>query len=164
VIVLPVYEKMLSELLLNLRCAPLDVVEQQVNEERSTNDVSPWVYDDIIAHQDPLKPTDPFYKGSSYNVLVRWMNGEETYEPLYDMIKDDPILVVGNNLIMFTSTNLEQKLDILMIVRIVIHKSSKRLGRACVDRQLCAEMCDSKVHQILNNMRAWVWRTIPERS
>ena len=70
-----------------------DLVEQQVNEERSTDDLSPWVYDDIIAHQGPLKPTDPFYKGSSYNVLVRWMNGEETYEPLYEMIKDDPISV-----------------------------------------------------------------------
>jgi len=70
-----------------------DLVEQQVNEERSTDDMSPWVYDDIIAHQGPLKPTDPFYKGSSYNVLVRWMNGEETYEPLYEMIKDDPISV-----------------------------------------------------------------------
>jgi hypothetical protein len=70
-----------------------DLVERQVNEERSTDDMSPWVYDDIIAHQGPLKPTDPFYKGSSYNVLVRWMSGEETYEPLYEMIKDDPISV-----------------------------------------------------------------------
>jgi hypothetical protein len=70
-----------------------DLVERLVNEEQSTDDVSLWVYDDTIAHQGPLKPTDPFYKGSSYNVLVCWMNGEETYEPLYEMIKDDPILV-----------------------------------------------------------------------
>ncbi len=64
-----------------------------MNEEQSTDDVSQWVYDDIIAHQGPLKPTDPFSKGSSYNVLVRLMNGEETFEPLYEMIKDDPISV-----------------------------------------------------------------------
>ncbi len=71
-----------------------DLVEWQVNEERSTDDMSPWIYDDIIAHQEPLKPTDPFYKASSYNVLViRWMNGEEIYEPLCEMIKDNPISV-----------------------------------------------------------------------
>jgi hypothetical protein len=28
----------------------LDLVERQVNEERSTDDMSPWIYDDIIAH------------------------------------------------------------------------------------------------------------------
>jgi hypothetical protein len=70
-----------------------DLVERQVNEERSTDDMSPWIYDDIIAHQGPLKPTDPFHKGSSYNVLFCWMNGEETNEPLCEMIKDDPISV-----------------------------------------------------------------------
>ena len=71
----------------------LDLVERQVNEEGSTDDTSPWIYDNIISHQGPLKPTDPFDKGSSYNVLVCWMNGEKTYEPLYGMIKDDPISV-----------------------------------------------------------------------
>jgi hypothetical protein len=55
--------------------------------------MSPWIYDDIIAHQGPVKPTDPFYKGSSYNVLICWMSGEETYESLCEMIKDDPISV-----------------------------------------------------------------------
>ncbi len=66
-----------------------DLFERQVNEEQSTDDISPWVYDDIIAHQGPLKQTDPLYKVSLYNVLVRWMNGEETYEPVYEMMNDD---------------------------------------------------------------------------
>ncbi len=70
-----------------------DLVERQVNEERSTDDISQWIYDDITAHQGPLKPTDPFYKGSKYNLFVCWMIGEETYEPLYEMIRDDPISV-----------------------------------------------------------------------
>jgi hypothetical protein len=73
-----------------------DLVERQVNEEQSTDDMSPEIYDDIIAHQGPSKPTDPFYKGSSYNVLICWMNGEETYEPLCEMIKDNPISVAKN--------------------------------------------------------------------
>ena len=55
-----------------------DLVERQVNEEQSTDDVSPWVHDDIIAHQGPLKPTDLSYKGSLYNVCVCWMNGGES--------------------------------------------------------------------------------------
>jgi hypothetical protein len=59
----------------------LDLVERQVNEEQSTNDMSQWIYDDIIAHQGPSKPTDPLFKGSSYNVLIRWMNGEKTMNP-----------------------------------------------------------------------------------
>jgi hypothetical protein len=70
-----------------------DLVERQVNEEQSTNAISLWVYDSIIAHQGPLKSSDPFYKGSLYNVLVCWINRGETYEPLYEMIKDDPIFV-----------------------------------------------------------------------
>jgi hypothetical protein len=40
-----------------------------------------------------LKSTVPFYNGSSYNVFICWMNGEETYELLCEMIKDDPIMV-----------------------------------------------------------------------
>jgi hypothetical protein len=65
----------------------------QVNEEQSTDDSIPWVYEDIIAHQGPFKPTDPFCKNSLYHVLVCWMNGEEFYEPLYKMIKDFPNLL-----------------------------------------------------------------------
>jgi hypothetical protein len=72
-----------------------DLVERQVDAELNNDDMfQPWAYDAIIAHQGPLKPTDPFYKGSMYNVLVRWTTGEETYEPLYDMIKDNPTEVV----------------------------------------------------------------------
>ena len=46
----------------------------------------------ITAHQGPLKPTDAHYKGSSYNVLVEWENGETSYEPLSFIASDDPLL------------------------------------------------------------------------
>jgi len=45
----------------------------------------------IIGHQGPLSPKDPLYKGSSYNVLVDWEDGETTYEPLDIIAADDPI-------------------------------------------------------------------------
>jgi hypothetical protein len=45
----------------------------------------------IIAHQGPLKPTDQAYKGSQYNVLVDWEDGECTYEPLSILAADDPV-------------------------------------------------------------------------
>jgi hypothetical protein len=34
-----------------------DLVERQVTGEQSTDNISPLIYDDIIAHQGPLKPT-----------------------------------------------------------------------------------------------------------
>ena len=34
---------------------------------------------------------NPFNKGSSYNVMVEWEDGSKTYEPLAQMIADDPV-------------------------------------------------------------------------
>ena len=71
-----------------------DVVEQQIeNELEDENRI--WTFMNIVGHQGPLKPKDPNYKGSSYNVLVRWEDNSETYEPLDVMIKDDPITVAN---------------------------------------------------------------------
>ena len=39
-------------------------------------------YSGILDHQGPLKKYDPKYKGSSYNVLVNWDCGTQTWEPL----------------------------------------------------------------------------------
>ena len=49
-----------------------------------------WTFKGVIDHQGPLKPTDPKYKGSSWNVLVEWDDGSKTWEPLYMIRKDDP--------------------------------------------------------------------------
>ena len=35
----------------------------------------------LIGDQGPVKPTDPNWKGSKYNVLVDWETGKKTYEP-----------------------------------------------------------------------------------
>jgi hypothetical protein len=45
----------------------------------------------IIGHEGPFRTSDPEYKGSRYNVLVEWENGEITSEPLNIFGKDDPV-------------------------------------------------------------------------
>ena len=54
-------------------------------------DAPVWKFKRIAAHQGPLKRTDPNYKGSSYNVLIEWENGEISTEPLSTIGADDPI-------------------------------------------------------------------------
>jgi len=41
-----------------------------------------WRFKRILAHQGPLQPNHPDYKGSTYNVQVEWENGEITFEPV----------------------------------------------------------------------------------
>ncbi len=78
------------------------IVEAQHEAEIDNPDVV-WTFKEIKGHQGPLRNTHPEYKGSSYNVLVHWEDGSETYEPLDTIIKDDPVSVANyadeNNLI-----------------------------------------------------------------
>jgi len=50
-----------------------------------------WKFRRITAHEGPLKPTDPTYKGSKFNVMIEWENGEVTSEPLSISGADDPV-------------------------------------------------------------------------
>jgi hypothetical protein len=50
-----------------------------------------WTFKSVNGHQGPLTSKHPDYKGSSYNVLVQWEDGTETYEPLDIMIKYDSV-------------------------------------------------------------------------
>ena len=47
----------------------LDYLEETM-ENDSTDAM--WKFRDIVAHEGPLKPTDPSNNGSPYNVLVVW--------------------------------------------------------------------------------------------
>ena len=67
-----------------------DLIERQ-HEAEAKGETNVWTFKDIIGHQGPLKPSDKRYKGSSYNVLVHWEDGSETYEPLTIVMKDDPV-------------------------------------------------------------------------
>jgi len=50
-----------------------------------------WKFKRITSHQGPLKPDHPDYKGSTYNVMIEWENGEITTEPLSFIATDDPV-------------------------------------------------------------------------
>jgi hypothetical protein len=50
-----------------------------------------WKFQHITFHQGPLTPDHPDYKGSKYNVVTEWENGEITSEPLQLIAKDDPV-------------------------------------------------------------------------
>ena len=52
-----------------------------------------WKFKQILAHSGPLTHRHPSYKGCSYNLLIEWETGEQTEEPLSNMIADDPVSV-----------------------------------------------------------------------
>ena len=56
----------------------------------NTDHAAYWKFERIIGHQGPLKTTDLDYKGSRYNMLMEWSNGETTFEPLSIIGKDSP--------------------------------------------------------------------------
>ena len=44
----------------------------------------------IKDHKGPYISSDPEYNGSSYNLLIEWEPGEQTWEPLSNIIASDP--------------------------------------------------------------------------
>jgi hypothetical protein len=60
----------------------------QKNEE---NDSIFWHFWRIVGDQGPLLCSDPNYKGSKFNVMVEWENGETTTEPLSVIAAKDPV-------------------------------------------------------------------------
>jgi hypothetical protein len=51
-----------------------------------------WKFTRIVAHEGPLKPGHRDYKGSQYNVMIQWENGETTTEPLRLIAADNPVM------------------------------------------------------------------------
>jgi hypothetical protein len=68
-----------------------NIIEDQHEKELHEPDSATWSFKAINDHQGPLTTSDRRYKGSSYNVLVHWEDGSETYEPLTVMAKADPL-------------------------------------------------------------------------
>ena len=64
----------------------LDHLDQQEQQEDL------YEFRAITGHQGPLSPQDKNYKGSKYNVMVKWETGEITGDPLSVIIAaDDPV-------------------------------------------------------------------------
>jgi hypothetical protein len=63
--------------------------DEQQHQDKDGNGF--WNFKRIVGHEGPFRTSDPEYKGSRYNVLVEWENGEITSEPLNIFGKDDPV-------------------------------------------------------------------------
>ena len=63
---------------------------EYLTRDRNSEDGEQWKYREFLNHiHTPVGHKDR--KGSEYNVLVLWENGEQTYEPLSILAKDAPI-------------------------------------------------------------------------
>ena len=60
-------------------------------QKNAENDDIVWKFQRIVEHQGPLKPNDPNYIGSCFNVRIKWENEEMTYKPLDVIAADNPI-------------------------------------------------------------------------
>ena len=49
-----------------------------------------YKFKSIQDQRGSYSPSDPEYLGSSYNLLIEWETGEITWEPLTNIIADDP--------------------------------------------------------------------------
>jgi hypothetical protein len=67
-----------------------DIMEKQ-HEVDESRELDVYAYHGIVGHDGPLKPGSPRYNGSSWNLLVHWEDGSETWEPLTILAKDDPV-------------------------------------------------------------------------
>jgi hypothetical protein len=79
-----------------------DTVEEQIKQEMNDPDRL-FTFTRVEAHQGPLKPGDPDYKGSMYNCLLTWTDGSRTWEPQGIVAKTDPVTLAqyakDNNLL-----------------------------------------------------------------
>ena len=71
-----------------------DIVEKQHQAEAS-GELDTWTFTDVVEHEGPLSSSHPKYKGSSYNVRVKWTDGALTWEPLALIAKDDPVTLAA---------------------------------------------------------------------
>jgi hypothetical protein len=59
--------------------------------EKDEEDTIIWKFRRITAHEGPIAPNHQNWKGSAYNVMIEWENGEITSEPLGIIAADDPV-------------------------------------------------------------------------
>jgi Reverse transcriptase (RNA-dependent DNA polymerase) len=67
-------------------------IEKEKNEKENDTEQL-WNFRRIVGNQGPFLKGDKDHKGSTYNLLIEWENGESTYEPLHIVADDDPVTV-----------------------------------------------------------------------
>jgi hypothetical protein len=70
-----------------------DIVENQLEAIDNNPHGGLRTFDWILAHEGPLSVRNPKYKGSSYNLLIEWDNGELSWEPLNIIAADGKVTV-----------------------------------------------------------------------
>ena len=63
----------------------MDQIDKDIHED------GVWKFKEILDHEGPIRPSSERYKGSSYNLLIRWESGECSWEPLKLIGMDDPV-------------------------------------------------------------------------
>ena len=69
----------------------MDYIEKDEQQHQDEDGNGLWNFKRVVGHEGLFRPSDPEYKGSRYNVLVKWENGEITSEPLSVLGRDDPV-------------------------------------------------------------------------
>lgn len=78
-----------------------DIVEEQIEREQKRNygeypmASNVFKFRSIVGHDGPLKPSDPKYNGSMWNLLIHWEDDSQSWEPLTIIAKDDPVSVAA---------------------------------------------------------------------
>jgi len=62
-----------------------------IEDEQVDGEDGVWKFHEILDHEGPLSESHKKYMGSKWNVLLRWESGEQTWEPLAQVAKDDPV-------------------------------------------------------------------------
>jgi hypothetical protein len=80
----------------------MDYIEKDKQQHQDEDGNGFWIFKCIVGHEGPFRASDPEYKGSRYNILVEWENGEITSEPLVDEwengeIMSEPLNIFGKD-------------------------------------------------------------------
>jgi hypothetical protein len=74
----------------------MNYIEKDKQQHQDLDGNGFWNFKCIVGHKGPFRASDPEYKGSRYNILIEWENGEITSEPLNIFSKDDPVTCAVN--------------------------------------------------------------------
>jgi hypothetical protein len=69
----------------------MDYIKKDKQQHQDKDGNGFWNFKHIVSHEGPFRASDPEYKGSRYNILIEWENGEITSEPFNIFGKDDPV-------------------------------------------------------------------------
>ena len=65
----------------------IDILKMHI-EAKLNGEAKAHTYFEFVGYQGQLKPSDPRYKGSSWNLLLHWEDGAHTWEPLKILMAD----------------------------------------------------------------------------